>query len=204
MSIELIIFDQDGTLYPRSHKLYQETRRITKQWILSNSDINLNNIDLIYDLLSTNYPNPYLGFMSLGLSVESYMENVFDKIHPKDILEYNPILYEYFRNNKKKKVLVTFSSPNYTNELQNTLGIKKYFNEILYVKDTTSYSKKECYISIANKFNVKNENIMVLGDNFENDIKPAIEIGCKTVLISEDGDAKNIEEFILKNMEDYY
>ena len=33
MNIKMMIFDQDGTLYPSSHKLFQYTRAKTKGWL---------------------------------------------------------------------------------------------------------------------------------------------------------------------------
>lgn len=98
--------------------------------------------------------------------------------------------------------LVIFVSPRYTKKLQEKLEIEKFYDKILYVKDFKSYTKKECYQEIAKKYGVSNNEVLVIGDNFENDIRPAIELGCQTVFISENGDFDNIEEFI-KNKEMY-
>ena len=196
MKIKIIIFDQDGTLYPKNHKLYRDTRKLTKKWISKSLKIPLEDVEKIYKELAIQYPNPYIGFQSLGLSVEEYMNNVFDKIEPENYLQYNLIIHDYFQNSKCKKILITFASPKYTKKLQKKLEIEEFYDEILYVKDFKSYNKKECYEEIVNKYKVNNKEILVIGDSYVNDIKPAIELGCQTIFISQNGDFDNIESFI--------
>lgn len=202
MEVKIIIFDQDGTLYSKKHQLYKDTSSLTKKWISESLKVSLENVETLYKQLSIKYPNPYCGFQSLGLSVEKYMSNVFDKIEPEKYLKFNPIIYNYFKNSKEKKILVTFASPRYTKKLQEKLEIEKFYDKILYVKDFKSYTKKECYQEIAKKYGVSNNEMLVIGDSFENDIRPAIELGCQTVFISENGDFDNIEDFI-KNKKMY-
>lgn len=190
MSIKLIIFDQDGTLYPNTHKLFTYTRKITKEWIAKSLNISSIEVETIYEKLAKKYPNPYLGFISLGLSIKDYMLEVFDKIEPGNFLNLNPILYEYFAKDNTKKALVTLASPKYTQKLQEKLGIKQYYENILYLKDFKTYNKKECYKKLAKDFNIKFSEICVVGDSYYNDILPAIELGCNVILIS-----KNKKEF---------
>lgn len=197
MSIKMIIFDQDGTLYPRSHDLFKYTRKKTKNWISQKLNIGTEEVDKIYKTLAQKYPNPYLGFESLGCSVNEYMSEVFDKIEPKELLDFNPILYEYFEKSKLRKALVTLASPQYTIKLQKVLKLINFYDEILYVKDFKTYNKKECYQKIAKDFNLKYNEICVIGDSFENDINPAKELGCKTIWISENSEVSSIEDYIL-------
>lgn len=197
MNIKMIIFDQDGTLYPSNHDLFRYTRKKTKKWLSKKLNISSEEIDKIYKTLSTEYPNPYFGFMSLGCSIDEYMSEVFDKIEPSEFLTFNPTLYEYFEKSKEKKSLVTLASPKYTNKLQEVLKLKKFYDEILYVKDFETYNKKQCYKKVADDFNLKFSEICVIGDSLENDIKPAKELGCKTVWISHNSEIVNIEDFIL-------
>ena len=49
---------------------------------------------------------------------------MFDKINPSRFLEFNQMLYSYFKYNKQLKALVTFASPNYTIKLQEKLNLK--------------------------------------------------------------------------------
>ena len=182
--IKMIVFDQDGTLYPRENKLIIETRKRTKEWLAKKLKKDLDEIERIYKQLPQKYPNPYLGFLSLGCSVDEYMSEVFDKMNPDEFLKFNPLLYKFFESNKQLKALVTLASPNYTIKLQETLKLKSFYDKILYVKDFETYSKGQCYKELAKDFNIKFEEMCVIGDSYDNDILPAQELGCETILIS--------------------
>ncbi len=182
--IKMIVFDQDGTLYPRENKLIIETRKKTKKWLANKLKKDLDEIEKIYKQLPKKYPNPYLGFMSIGCSVDEYMSEVFDKVNPDKYLKFNPLLYKFFESNKQLKALVTLASPNYTIKLQETLKLKSFYDKILYVKDFETYSKGQCYKKLAKNFNIKFEEMCVIGDSYDNDILPAQELGCETILIS--------------------
>lgn len=203
MSIKMMIFDQDGTLYPDNHKLFQYTRIRTKEWLAKKLKVSFEEIERIYNELPKKYPNPYLGFISLGCSVKEYMDEVFDKIEPSKFLVFNPVIYDFFLNSSSLKALVTLASPKYTEELQKTLQLIDFYDEILYLKDFKTYSKKQCYEKLAKDFNLDFQEICVIGDSYENDIIPARELGCKVVLISKEtknigniSKVKSIEDFI--------
>lgn len=209
MSIKMIIFDQDGTLYSKNSDLIKYTRAKTKEWLSYKTKKTLSEIEDLYIVLQEKYPNPYFGFESLGCTVQEYMEDVFDRIHPGVFLEFNPVLYEFFKNNELKKALVTFSSPKYTEELQEVLKIKDFFDSILYVKDFKTYNKKECYEKLANLFNIDFTEICVIGDSYYNDILPAQQLGCKTVFISNKkikavDTISSIEQFIKQGTKKIY
>lgn len=200
--IKMLVFDQDGTLYPSENELILETRKKTKYWLSNKLKMNLDEINELYKQLPKKYANPYLGFKSLGCSVDEYMSEVFDKINPSRFLEFNQTLYSYFKYNKQLKALVTFASPNYTIKLQEKLKLKEFYDRILYVKDFETYSKEQCYEQLAREFNIKFDEICVIGDSYYNDILPAQQLGCETILISNKSKVlKNVK--IYKNIESY-
>ena len=203
MEIKMLVFDQDGTLYSNSHELFLYTRVKTKEWLSKKLNKPLIEINNIYDKLPNKFPNPYIGFNSLGCTTKEYMSEVFDKINPKKFIDFNPRLYKFFENEPLLKALVTLASPKYTEELQEKLRLKNFYDKILYVKDFKSYNKKACYQKLAKDFNIEFPQICVIGDSYVNDILPAQELGCKTIFISESEQTfvntkkvKNIEEFI--------
>lgn len=200
--IKMLVFDQDGTLYSKENNLILETRNKTKCWLSNKLKKNLNEIDELYKQLPKKYANPYLGFKSLGCSVDEYMTEVFDKVDPSKFLNFNQMLYSYFEDSKKLKALVTFASPNYTIKLQETLRLKEFYDRILYVKDFETYSKGQCYQKLAKDFNINFDEMCVIGDSYYNDILPAQQLGCKTVLISnKNREFKNVKMY--KNIESY-
>ena len=144
MSIKMLILDQDGTLYSNQEELFLYTRKTTKKWLTKKLNKSSGEIDRIYDILPSKYPNPYLGFISLGCTPDEYMTEVFDKIKPSNFINFNQKIYNYFKKSSVLKALVTLASPRYTNELQSKLKLKDFYAEILYVKDFKSYNKKDC------------------------------------------------------------
>lgn len=140
--IKLVIFDQDGTLYKRDNQLMLTTRKLTKDWLMKSLNLKYVEVEELYEELPKKYPNPYYGFKSLGLGVENYMSEVFDKVNPSDYIDFNDKLYHFFKCSKLKKALVTFASPQYTKELQNKLKIYDYYSKIIYGKELKTYSKR--------------------------------------------------------------
>ena len=200
--IKMLVFDQDGTLYPSENDLIMETRKKTKYWLSQKLNKDLKDIDELYKQLPKKYANPYLGFKSLGCNIDEYMSEVFDKVDPSKFLEFNQMLYSYFKYNKQLKALVTFASPNYTIKLQETLRLKNFYDKILYVKDFKTYSKGQCYEQLIKDFNIKFDEMCVIGDSYYNDILPALQLGCEAILISNKVKSlKNVQ--IYKNIESY-
>ncbi|MCB9370234.1 hypothetical protein H6501_01415 [Candidatus Woesearchaeota archaeon] len=87
MVIKVVIFDQDGTLYPRSSLLFQEQSKRTREWIKNRLNLTDEQLQELYLKLQKNYPNPYLGFESLGLSINEYLEVVFNSINIGDFIK---------------------------------------------------------------------------------------------------------------------
>ena len=68
--IKAIIFDQDGTFYPKDHKLTLELRRKTKKWISEKLNKSDSEVDELYSKLPIKYPNPLEGYSSIGLDIK--------------------------------------------------------------------------------------------------------------------------------------
>ena len=87
--IQAYIFDQDGTLYPKKSKLTNALRERTKQWISESLDITRGEVDSIYARLPKEFPHPYHGFLSLGLSPEEYFQIFCEDTQEDESLEYS-------------------------------------------------------------------------------------------------------------------
>ncbi len=183
--IKSIIFDQDGTFYPSNSDLARELRERTKIWLMQKLHLSRHEIDLLYEKLRTIYPNPYHGFQSLGASVAEYHAAVFNTINPCNYLAYDPRLIRMLRILPQTKYVVTLASPSYSEALQECLGIARFIEKTYYVSDfAPDYSKKRCYEAIAQGMDGDYSALCVIGDNFQLDIVPALELGCMTVYIS--------------------
>ncbi|MGB7290938.1 MAG: hypothetical protein WBD99_02030 [Thermodesulfobacteriota bacterium] len=179
------MFDQDGTLYPADSRLAFATREKTKSWLMGKLRITRQDVDSLYQNLASNYPNPFHGFQSIGASVSEYHSQVFDTINPCDYLSYDVKLRKVLLKLPQVKFVVTLASPLYSKLLQRCLGIADLIEKIYYVKDfAPDYSKKRCYEIIAKTLRIDTSYLSIVGDNFNLDIAPALDVGCTAIHIS--------------------
>ena len=59
----------------------------------------------------------------------------------------------------------------------------------------------EAYKEIIESFGINPSEVCVVGDDYENDIKPAQELGCKSVWITKNCNREN--EFFVESIEDF-
>jgi FMN phosphatase YigB (HAD superfamily) len=197
--IKSLILDQDDTLYSKKSELALVLRKKTKSWLMKRLHLSRKKIDSLYENLIQEYPNPFDGFTSLGCSVEDYHNSVFNNIAPSKYLTRDTKLIELFRNVSQNIYIyiVTFASPSYSERLQQTLGISSYIQRSFYVRNNPiDYSKKYFYELITKDEKLNFREICVVGDNYWTDIKPAVDLGCMAVYISDkkvEGDCYTIK-----------
>jgi len=182
--IKAYIFDQDGTLYPKNSELTNALRKRTKKWISERLGIGKEEVESIYARLPNEFPHPYHGFLSLGLSPEVYHKEVFDKVDPALFLDKDSALIDLFSKISVPKFVVTFASLKYSKRLQQWLGVYDLVEKtISAIEYPPTYSKVRAYESIREYLEVTANEICVVGDNLLTDIIPAIDCGFKAVFI---------------------
>ena len=178
--IRVYIFDQDGTLYPKQSRLTYALRERTKEWISGSLSIARNEVDAIYSKLPENFPHPYHGFLSLGLSPKEYHREVFDKVDPILFLNKDDQLVNLFSRISVPKFVVTLASLSYSERLQKRLGVYDLVERtISAIEHPPTYSKLEAYELIRKNLGIAADEICVVGDNLSTDILPAVENGFK-------------------------
>jgi len=178
------IFDQDGTLYPKNSKLAYALRERTKEWISERLGLVRKDVDIIYSRLPDEFPHPYHGFLSLGLSPEEYHREVFDKVDPALFLGKDNELVTLFSKISVPKFVVTFASSGYSKRLQQIVGVYDLIEKtISAIEHPLTYSKAEAYNLIKKNLRITAGKICVVGDNLLTDILPAAENGFKTILV---------------------
>jgi FMN phosphatase YigB (HAD superfamily) len=183
--IKIIIFDQDGTLYNPKHKLTKELRIRTKKWISKKLNISPQRVDKIYKNLPKKYPNPLDGFESLGLSSKEYLRNVFDKTRIENFIKRDSKLIKTFENIKNEVYIVTIASIKYSLKLQSVLGIKKYIKKTFSLgeKYPIFKTKYQIYEEIRKSKKVLRKEILIIGDNYEVDLKKALSKGYNVAIV---------------------
>ncbi len=183
-TIKCFIFDQDGTFYPENSKLTNELRNKTKKWLMIKLSLNRGEVERLYKKLQKKYPNILDGLLSLGLTIRDYHKNVFDMIDPSNYLSRDEKLSSILKKLKGDKYVVTFASKKYSKLLQQILGINNLIKKTYSLIDfSPKRSKLQVYEHIRKSNKMKRKDIMVIGNNLEVDIKPALHKGYKTILI---------------------
>lgn len=182
--IRAYIFDQDGTLYPKQSRLTDAIRERTKEWISGSLGIARNEVDAIYSKLPENFPHPYHGFLSLGLTPKEYHREVFDKVDPALFLDEDSQLVALFSKISVPKFVVTLASLGYSEKLQRRIGIYDLVERtISAIEHPPTYSKLEAYELTRKHLGIAAEEICVVGDNLSTDILPAVENGFKAFFV---------------------
>lgn len=186
------IFDQDGTLYPKDSELTYILRTMTKEWISRRLCLTKEEVDRLYNDLPKKYPHPFDGFVSLGLSIKDYHEEVFDKVDPSLYLSRDIKLINLLEILCSPKYVITLASIDYSSKLQRALGIEKLINGCLsLISFSPAHSKLNAYEHIRKKLSLDPKEVCIIGDNLQVDILPALGRGYCTILIGERTESYN-------------
>lgn len=178
------IFDQDGTFYPKDHEITYALRTKTKEWISRTLNLTKEEVDKLYKELPQKYPHPFDGFTSLGLNLDEYHKEVFDKVDPSLYLHKDTKLVNVLRVIDSPKYVVTLASTNYSFKLQKALGIDELIdNSFSLIDFLPTHSKLNAYEHIRKQLLLEPKEICVVGDNLQVDIQPALEKGYFTLLV---------------------
>ena len=198
--MKALIFDQDRTLYPLNSKLTKELSKLTKKWFQDSLNIPDGDINQFYKSLPNMYPLIYDAINYYHLELNNYFENVFGKINLEGLISKNELLIKFLSSQNIPIYVVTLAPLEYSKRLQSFLGLIEYITDTFSVCDYNPMKKVNVYESIRKELKLNTEDILVVGDNFETDLREAQEQSYKTALINEKYCVKNsfrdINEFI--------
>lgn len=185
--IKAIIFDQDGTLYPKESKLYKYTSSLTQNWVKSSLKLNQIQLEKIYTMLKQEFPNPFDGFQYLGLTINDYHDNVFNQVNCDLFIEVDNRLINILEKIKIPKYIVTLSSKAFSEKLLATLQLDTLFEKTYLVSDyKNSNNKLLIYEEIRKNLNLKHSEVCIIGDNYMVDLEDAKMKGYMCILISKE------------------
>lgn len=177
MEYKTFVFDQDGTLYPKTSQLGVELSRATKYWLCEKGKMDNEQ----FDIFKNKYPNFTEGLNSLNLDLISWHEEVqtslIDRID--GIVDINKRLIEIIIK-LRNCYLVTFSSVNFSDAVLINLGVQEHFKKKIHINNG---SKIDAYRNIQLNQNNTPAETLVIGDNDQADLAPARELGMSTLLI---------------------
>jgi FMN phosphatase YigB (HAD superfamily) len=175
---DTLIFDLDNTLY-HSSQLVNYRTELTEDWIEENTDLNQAKAQSFYRNLSDEYPHPYDGFTAIGLTIDSYFENVSYKLTPSDFVDKNEFLSELFSDVDTEIIIVSLGPHSYIQQMTDAIGISEHISSVYNpYQDANAHSKYSIYKRYAQN------TVLVTGDSYANDIQPASELGFDTVHVA--------------------
>ncbi len=197
MSIKLVIFDLDDTLYPEIEFVMSGFREVSKI-IAKDFKISCN---YIFKMLKNEYKKDRkFVFNRVIEEFESYdvdyvkkLVDIYRTHKPKinlydDVNKILPILKNYLYLG-----IITDGYP-ITQMLKiKALEIESYFDKIIYTGEKEGYSKPSSlpFLDILREFSLSPYEAIYIGDNIEKDFKGPKEIGITSVKISRNGIYKN-------------
>lgn len=170
---KLYLFDMDGTLYEKSNPITFELRQKCFSRISQIYSCSLDEASKLYFGLARDYPNPYKGLGSLGITPDEYMK-FFNDLSVEKYIKKDQELFQFLNTISGEKRIVTFSPMDYARRVLNSLGVAQCFDEIICMNSVYDYEKKNYYATLhCDNF----DSIYVFGDDYINDILPALNKG---------------------------
>jgi len=198
--IEALIFDLDDTLYPENE---YATRALYLIADYIGNEFNLDK-DFVYKLMiyvksDDRFKHKRFETILEMLHINLEFDAIFNLYRNADV-EISPFpdaikLMDYLlRNNYKIGLITNGDSMLQRNKLR-LLKLYKCFNSIIITDELgTEYRKPNSYTlnMMANDFNIDVDKCIFIGNDYETDIRAAIDAGMKWLLIDRNGINKNL------------
>jgi putative hydrolase of the HAD superfamily len=189
---DAILFDLDNTLYSESCGVFDLIDRRMNEWLISNLQIPESEVN--------EFRNKY--FIKYGTTLRGLM--LHHEVNPRDFLDYVhdvPVheflsadleLRETLEQVKARKVIFTNSDLKHANRILDALGVRDQFERIFDIEAMNFIPKPNPYPYqlVLNYLRLQPKDVLLI-DDMERNLKPAQEMGMRTVLI---GNGKPVDD----------
>lgn len=201
--IEVVLFDLDDTLYPRTAGIMGQIRVLILRYMEERLGLPAEEANA----LRREYLKAY-GTTMRGLQVHHEIdpEDYLDFVHDMPLGEYiahNPTLGEALAAIPQRKVIFTNASRGHAERVLEVLGIRHHFDRIIDVGDMDYQSKPEpsSYKRICDMLGRRPETCLLVEDIVRN-LLPAKELGMTTVLVGEEEGRAEGVDYVIPRIED--
>ena len=185
-SIKYWIFDLDNTLYNGKTKVFEQVDKKMSKYISEKLNVSIEEAKKI----QKNYFHQYNTTLNGMIKNHKIDANEFlDFVHDIniDFLKKNTFLEEELKKLDGKKIIFTNGSKKHAIHVTKKIGIDKYFDDIFDIIDSKLIPKPsiEPYKKLVEKHKI-DPKLCVLVEDIARNLKPAYEMGMKTVWIEND------------------
>jgi putative hydrolase of the HAD superfamily len=185
-SVKYWIFDLDNTLYSGKTKVFEQVDKRMSKYISAKLNVTIDEAKKI----QKNYfheDNTTLNGMIKNHKIDA--SEFLEFVHDIDInfLKKDLKLTEELKNLGGKKIIFTNGSRKHALNVIHRIGIEQYFDDIFDIVDSEFIPKpaKEPYNKLVKKHKI-DPKLCVLVEDIARNLKPAYEMGMKTVWIEND------------------
>jgi len=188
-----IIFDLDNTIYDYNLSHNTAINEVFYYLIQNNPSLTIEYIERLYEDISTNlkfelkltasshnksiYFKQLLEKLNIEFSLFLPINNIYWEVFYKNMVCYEGIIdFLVFNKNIGKKIgILTDYETDYQIIKLDKLGILKYI-DVIVTSEEVGIEKPSCQMfnTILNKIHLNSSEVIMIGDNFEKDIKGAI------------------------------
>jgi putative hydrolase of the HAD superfamily len=189
---DAILFDLDNTLYSESCGVFDLIDQRMNDWLISNLQIPENEVN--------DFRNKY--FIKYGTTLRGLM--LHHEVNPRDFLDYVhdvPVheflsadleLRETLEQVKARKLIFTNSDLKHANRILDALGVRDQFERIFDIEAMKFIPKPnpDPYRLVLDYLRLQPKDVLLI-DDMERNLKPAQEMGMRTILI---GSGKPVDD----------
>ena len=185
-SIKCWIFDLDNTLYSGKTKVFEQVDKKMSKYISEKLNISVKEAKKIQKNYFHEYNTTLNGMIkNHQIDPDEFLEFVHDI--DIDFLQKDLKLAEEIEKLEGKKIIFTNGSRKHALNVTKRIGIDKYFDDIFDIVDSNFVPKPaiEPYKKLVEKHKI-DPKLCVLVEDIARNLKPAYEMGMKTVWIEND------------------
>ena len=185
-SIKYWIFDLDNTLYSGKTKVFEQVDKKMSKYISNKLNISIKEAKKIQKNYFHEYNTTLNGMIkNHKINPDEFLEFVHDI--NIDFLQQDLVLAEEIEKLEGKKIIFTNGSRKHAINVTKKLGIDQLFDDIFDIVDSDFIPKPllEPYKKLVEKHKI-DPKLCVLVEDIARNLKPAYEMGMKTVWIEND------------------
>ena len=185
-SVKYWIFDLDNTLYSGKTKVFEQVDKKMSKYISQKLDVSIEEAKKIQKNYFHQYNTTLNGMIkNHKINANEFLEFVHDI--NIDFLEKDLLLSEELKKLEGKKIIFTNGSKKHALNVTKKIGIDQHFDDIFDIVDSKFIPKPaiEPYKKIVEKHKI-DPKLCVLVEDIARNLKPAYEMGMKTVWIEND------------------